>query len=62
MATRSDELFDSNEAVDRTAWTKALERYRAKGMSEVEIGKYRDAYRAKQAAGKVNSLSSKSQK
>jgi hypothetical protein len=62
MANRSDTLFDSNEAVDRTAWTKAMERYVAKGMSVAEIGKHRDAYRAKMAADKVKSLASKSTK
>ena len=62
LARKTPALFDSTEEYNETPWAKALARYRAKGMSETEINKYRTAYQQKQDVEKVKSIASKSKK
>ena len=54
------ELYDVDESLKDSTWSKALTRYRAKGMSEKEIGEHRKAYQDRMKS--VNSVSSKSKK
>jgi hypothetical protein len=62
--TRNREAFDANEMAQGSAWSKALDRYRAKGMSEQEIDKYRTAYQQKMGMNRaaVQTLASRSKK
>ncbi len=65
MPTRATETYDAGEMADNSAWSKALARYRKRGLSEQQIDTYRQAWQEgqkKKAAGPVNSLSSKSKK
>jgi len=59
MARKSPALYDADAEANETPWAKALGRYRAKGMSEKEISKYRTSY---QQGQNVQSLASNSKK
>jgi len=62
LARKSPALYDADAEANETPWAKALGRYRAKGMSEKEISKYRTAYQQGQSVTKVQSLASNSKK
>jgi len=62
LARKSPALYDADAEANETPWAKALGRYRAKGMSEKEISKYRLSYQQGQGKMGVQSLASNSKK
>jgi hypothetical protein len=62
LARKTPALYDADAEANETPWAKALARYRAKGMSEAEISKYRTSWQQKQEKDKVQSLASRSKK
>jgi hypothetical protein len=60
LKRKSPALYDADAEANETPWAKALARYRAKGLSEKEINKYRTSYQQGQDTSAVQSLSSKS--
>ena len=59
---RSSAIFDANEDAKNSPWSKALMKYRSKGMADQEIDKYRQAYQSKPKTSDVTSLASRSKK